>query len=117
MPAKATYQPNRQGFHQVANSAEIKAALTEVATKGLAHGKEVAADFVRTGDYEDRFGLEETTVVLGGKARDVVDGARACVNIINDSAHAVEVEIGTHGGKGAHHVFQRISDFLIADAG
>lgn len=109
------YDPREQGFREIANSPELRAALQEVGERAKAIAVGLSQEFRITGEYVQSFDVEQTTVDFHGS----YPGPRAAVRLVNRAPYAAAVEYGYEGRAGeesssAHHVLARTLSALEA---
>lgn len=107
----ATFIMDHEGFAAMAVGPEVTAICLAEAQRAQAIAEGLAADFVRTGEYESSFEasveIQHLPGDFGGTPHDAAVGI-----LINTSAHAVAVEYGYEGRsdaetQSAHRVFGR----------
>jgi hypothetical protein len=83
------YEVDKAGMREIGTSSQMQAAMTGLATAGMAGAQAIAP--VKTGEYRDKFRVEEIRERVGWD-RDERAGAR----VVNDAAHATTVEARHH---------------------
>jgi hypothetical protein len=111
------YVPNARGWAEIAQSPELRRALTEVGEKAKAYAESISPYDPTPDDeghYRDSFRLEPGEVSFRGIPR-------AMIRLYNDAPYAAAVEWGYEGRAAepridAHHVLGRTLAWVDGEA-
>lgn len=104
-----TFKASHKGFKEMAISDEIRAVCLAAAEKAKVEAIALAADHVKTGDYEASFNVRSADVTL--KTGFGIHAVAAGI-LENTSEHAAAVEWGNHRRHQPDHILKRTLGML-----